>query len=508
MTRPLFFLSLLSILLVTVASAQSPDVKINVISPPASLPPCRTGLKSVPDKGGLKTTFSVFIPRTLELDLSATTVAYSTNATDYIFSFAADSGTCVTTANSYDISFSGAAQTVSIKPAAAPPQTPSAPPVENLASTAAEATKDKDDAKEVDFSIPESPAFTILGINPQEVTRPATPRDFATAIINSLDRNGNLQHGIAIDTAPYQLLFGKSITNDAYAKSFFVRLLWRSQLSLGTTKGSSDTDKSARVGLGLNTTLFDRGDPSLDKILAKCDIDLDTDLLEEAYRALGFTGSSDPNKRAGDVAKATALQKTLITQKYLKKLEKCADDSEKRNFGRSSFGIGMAGSWISKNGDTSKFVHNGEAIWTSLAYGFEGIPGLRCTEAEITETTNRCVTPQLIFHFRRRVKETVPDPLATGIFTTKDSNLFGTRLRIGVPQWSLNLEGVYSGEHYAGRKPASKFEVSFGTDYRLSKDLYLNFSIGGETKASNIDPNKKVFIRTSFNWGVAQKPIN
>ena len=124
------------------------------------------------------------------------------------------------------------------------------------------------------------------------------------------------------------------------------------------------------------------------------------------------------------------------------------------------------------------------------------------------DESNRCITPQLIFHFRRRVKETVPDPLATGKFITRDTNLFGTRLRIGVPQWSINFEGVYSGEHFAGRKPTNKFEVSFGADYRISKDFYLNFAIGGETKASSIDPNKRVFVRTAFNWGVGKQTLS
>jgi hypothetical protein len=112
---------------------------------------------------------------------------------------------------------------------------------------------------------------------------------------------------------------------------------------------------------------------------------------------------------------------------------------------------------------------------------------------------------QLIFHFRRRVREAVPDPIATGTFTTKDSNLFGMRLRFGNPNLTGNLEGVYKGEHFAGKKADSNFTLSFGADYKVADNLYLNFAIGGETKKSSISGNK-VFVRTSFNWGFSKEP--
>ena len=52
-----------------------------------------------------------------------------------------------------------------------------------------------------DISIPDSPAFTILSITPQNVTNPTTVRDLATALINGVDRNGNFQSGVAIDAS-------------------------------------------------------------------------------------------------------------------------------------------------------------------------------------------------------------------------------------------------------------------------------------------------------------------
>ncbi len=383
------------------------------------------------------------------------------------------------------------------------------------------------------MSIPEAPGFTILGLNPQEVTRPTTPRQFATTLINSLDRNGNFQTGIAIDTAPYQLFFGRKVNRDRDyippqkdkltkqngevidkrnrepLRGYFTRLLWRTQFSLATTKGTTEDDKSARIGTGFNFTFLDLGDPNTDFKLRDCLDQLALNLKDKAAQDLGFTDRKDLNIDTPDeVRKINERERFLVTQGgILGQYDKCIEQSEKRNFGKTSFGVGVAGSWISKDGDSAKFTNNGQGLWASLAYGFEGIPGLRCTEEDIA-AEERCITPQAIFHFRRRVKETVTDPLVAGSFTTKDSNLFGARLRLGVPKWSVNFEGVYRAERYAGQTSSSSLEASLGADYKLAKNLYLNFSVGGATKESNIPGGGKVFVRTAFNWGTSQKPLD
>src|SRR5918911_17393 len=60
-------------------------------------------------------------------------------------------------------------------------------------------TKDKDAIQQdnkirvlndADLGVPESPAFTVLGLNPQTVVRPTSPKEFATAFLNGLDEHG------------------------------------------------------------------------------------------------------------------------------------------------------------------------------------------------------------------------------------------------------------------------------------------------------------------------------
>src|SRR5262249_16127690 len=123
---------------------------------------------------------------------------------------------------------------------------------------------------QVDLSVPESPAFTILGLTPQTVVRPTSPREFATSLLNGVDENGNFQTGVALDTAPFLLFFGKDVTINNYRRSYLTQFLSRSQFSFAVVKGASEGDKSSRIATGLNLTLWDRGDPRLDRELDSC----------------------------------------------------------------------------------------------------------------------------------------------------------------------------------------------------------------------------------------------
>jgi hypothetical protein len=131
------------------------------------------------------------------------------------------------------------------------------------------------DALLLDLSVPDSPAFAALGITPDKVTHPASPRELATALQSGIDDSGNLQTGVAIDTVPYLLLFGDALTLGEYRKNTFDQFSWRrllarTQFSLGTTKGTDQDDKSVRLALGFRVTPWDEGDTRLDEKLTTC----------------------------------------------------------------------------------------------------------------------------------------------------------------------------------------------------------------------------------------------
>jgi hypothetical protein len=105
----------------------------------------------------------------------------------------------------------------------------------------------------LDLAVPESPAFTVLGLTPESVVRPTSPRELALSLLNGVDANNNFQAGVAVDTVPFTLLFGEGFTLGDYRRDPVERALARLQLSVATAKGTSEDDEAVRLGLGLPT---------------------------------------------------------------------------------------------------------------------------------------------------------------------------------------------------------------------------------------------------------------
>lgn len=350
----------------------------------------------------------------------------------------------------------------------------------------------------VDMSVPESPAFTVLGVTPETVIRPTSPRAFATSLLNGVDVNGNFQSGLAMDFVPYLLVAGDELTLRKYQTSSIVRLLSRSQFSFGTTKGATEDDKSMRLALGLHVTLWDRGDPRMDETLMsclstfrlpppptqlECELpDRPTDADREAFRRCQEGAEAARQQRAAQVQEATEFNNSVSTR--------CRDEAQKRNWNRSSWIIGGAPSWISTTGQTKNLHWNGGGFWTSLAYGFEGVPGLEDRS-------------QLILHGRYRNREQVPDPATTGAFLSQDSLFFGARFRHGSPTFNGSFEYTFLRSRFAGQKYDNSSRLSLLFERRIAGDTWFNLSLGGETGRE--DGRNNGFVLTSFKWAFSDR---
>lgn len=354
----------------------------------------------------------------------------------------------------------------------------------------------------VDLSVPESPAFTVLGVTPQTVVRPTSPRAFATSLLNGVDTNGNFQSGLALDFVPYLLVAGDDLTLKKYQTQPVARLLARTQFSFGTTKGASEDDKSMRLALGLHMTLWDRGDPRMDEVLMTClgtrmktpppptqlECELPRNPTDEDRAA--FKKCQETFQAAQDLYEQ---QKEEVIAFNNNVSTKCRDESKKRNWNNSSWIIGAAPSWISPDGQTKHMQWNGGGFWTSLAYGFEGVPGMEDRS-------------QLILHLRYRNREQVPDPDNTGAFLTQDSFFFGTRFRHGSPNFNGSFEYTFLRSRELGLKFDNSSRLSLGFERRIAGDTWFNLSLGGET--GRADGRNNGFVLTSFKWAFSdRKPV-
>jgi len=350
----------------------------------------------------------------------------------------------------------------------------------------------------LDFSIPDSPAANVLGVTPSSITKPTTPRSFATALLNGFDQNGNFQNGISLDTAPYLLAYGDKVSLSSYQHSYALRMFSRFQTSIATTKGTS-TDKSSKVGLAFQVTLFDFGDPrmnrgflkELDQAAAKA-----AENVANARRAAGKPALPDPTSANFDQdSKDDIAQKTAETNKLIDPLisrEKAAA------WNRSSWIIAVAPSWNSPTGSTSDLRWNGGAVWTSISYGFEQVPGLRDSSQIIIETQ---------YHNKELVNNTVSSTSQMNAGTPNSTTFLqnswrtGVRAVIGGPETNGSFEFVYINARPYGFKSEDYAKLTFQLEKKLANNLWLTFSGGGESGRQN--GQNKLLVMSSFKWGTS-----
>jgi hypothetical protein len=337
------------------------------------------------------------------------------------------------------------------------------------------------DTTNVDLAVPESPAFTVLGVTPNTVVRPGSPKAFTTALLNGLDQNGNFQTGLAFDFTPFMMFNGENITIKDYNEQYMTRLLSRAQFSFATTNGASADDNATRLAVGLSLTIWDKGDPRVYHPNRG-----DDDVLQCFANSLQLPPIIAPNTPPEQINQINEANKAVNDNLA----DACRDRARKANWNRSSWVIAYAPSWIRKTGDTTAYKWNGGAAWTSIAYGFEGISSLQRIA-------------QVIFHARYRSRERAPDPDNPARFLTQNSTFFGARFRAGSPKFGLNIEDTYIRTRVLGGGTDNLHRFSIGAEARITDNLYFVITSGGHVGADN--DQKRGFVISSFKYGFNRK---
>ena len=306
------------------------------------------------------------------------------------------------------------------------------------------------------MAAPESPAFTVLGLSPTSVTRPTSPTDFATALLNGFDQNGNFQSGVALDVAPVFVL-ARSGTfwahySDSGRKYWWVRPLARTTFSFGTTKGASSSDPALRIATGLRVVLYDERDPRY--LYGQCIAKFKPKLNEPI----------------------DALRARLIAAR-----EECIADN-KEIWNASSLEIAGSPVWISPDGATPNFQLSGGGFWASAAIRLK-------------------TWGQLTGHFQRLTGEQVPAPntppdpvTGSPVLVAQGTTLAGGSLRFGSGKFNGNVNGLYVHKNVAGALDSYP-EFEFGLERKLAESFYLDasyrYALGTKLTASGFLANLK-----------------
>jgi hypothetical protein len=379
----------------------------------------------------------------------------------------------------------------------------------------------------IDLPLPDSAAFTALGFGPGLVENPSSPRAFSGSLLQGFDANGNYQLGFSIEGAPFLLYHDQTIDLREYQDETARRLLDRTMLSLAAVKGESEADKSTRLAMGLRVTLWDAGDPRMDKNLADClrnaviDVDirrkkeLDTltdeieelqiqqelveDQIDSATRVASKKGTipSLEERVRALIRKTIKLnrQREAILATSAEELNKqgaaaiqfCRNKKEIRAalWNRSSWSLGVAPTYTSIADRQDKLQAAGTAIWTSAAFAVRD-------------------SGQLILHGSYRSNEVVPDPKRSGRFFEQDRMQAGGRLRFGNPDLNFSIEGLYVEEQRKGaRYTDRKIQYGASVEHRLGDDLWLTVAAGSE--AYNKEGNH-ISLLCGLKWAYSPWP--
>lgn len=359
-----------------------------------------------------------------------------------------------------------------------------------------EACKKGIDISKVHDEVPDSPGFAIIGATPEKVVRPGTPKDLATQLINGLDANGNLQTGLAIDFNPYMLVKGPDAQLQDYQDSGFVRFLSNSSISLATAKGMESEDKSAKLGLGFLVTPWIRkdDDPRRNETHLKCTgLALVPGSGDADITKVPPAPGASKEERDKYLAEINAAAKAGVTD--------CRKKWTERGAAVSAWSFGIAPAWTSKDGNFQNLSGSGFGAWSSFS-----INVVPFNDASARRPTGLEGKIQFTAHVRYREAERLPHPTLTGTFFRQNTLVGAGELRLG--QFKVGsgndliivAEGDFIRAYRAlPMRNDSYYQYSVGGSYKVSEKLWLNVSIGGQTK-KNDGNNSFVMAKLKMDW--------
>jgi hypothetical protein len=127
-----------------------------------------------------------------------------------------------------------------------------------------------------------------------------------------------------------------------------------------------ENDTATRLATSVRWAIWDDGDIRLDKDLLAC---INGDSRESS--GSGPSGTASGQTGSGSVRPFTE-EVSVKTR-----IKSCRQESIKRNWNKSAADVGIAPSWVDKDGTGGSFSSNGYSAWASVSYGFDRFEQLK-----------------------------------------------------------------------------------------------------------------------------------
>lgn len=215
----------------------------------------------------------------------------------------------------------------------------------------------------LDFALPDAPAFQLINVNPSQILRPSSVREFAVSMSNALDPMSGLSipKAFALEFAPMLLFGGPSLSLSKYQKNPW---LYRLRLSAGTRRLQGQAGPS-EIALGVRISLIDKSDLRTDQAFIKQITDIDRDIVNVVINHIPPTGNP------GEVQLSTLPSEVqdAINSLNQKKSALIADKADVK-WNKKAMDVAFAVRFVSKDSLGKDLSTNDLAAWMTYATGF------------------------------------------------------------------------------------------------------------------------------------------
>jgi hypothetical protein len=288
-----------------------------------------------------------------------------------------------------------------------------------------------------------------------------------------------LQNGIALETAPFRLLWIGTSHGD-YVKYPLLRCLYHFSVSVATAKATEDSE-AIQLAVGFKDVLWESADHDPYR-----NPKLDTAFKQAALEELG-----QPNRDFEDdgLSSVSASSKkafqTAVAEFYANKWR------------GGIWTAAIAPTWSSESGKIGDLSGTGFTAWTTFAYGLS-TPVLPQMGA---------ITPinvQFIAELRYRNGEHVIDPNDKMHVASQDSFLAAGRIRFGSNNFNAFAEGAYVRIWHGLNGNDDGWRGAIGLEKKIANNVWLVVSAGQQFGGGTVEGDE-LFVLSSLRFGTADK---
>lgn len=229
-------------------------------------------------------------------------------------------------------------------------------------------------AKGTEFSIPVSPAFDLLAVNPSQVTRPTNIREFK---VDWSFRSWRLKPNIAIQAQPiWEIFYNRADLSNYRKASPILKMISTLDLSAGTIE---DDDQIRRVALAAKLNVYRQHDPLADvKIYENIDTSYRREQAERSRRINELYYKKDQKRLEPELRKEMAIEWDSLqtvsaeaARAQKEKIQEVASDYMKNHWNASHVDVAF-GKMLSYDGTGGqKLTYKSEAAsaWINACLG-------------------------------------------------------------------------------------------------------------------------------------------